>query len=96
MLIWIFCTFCERTFSLEISNTDPVALSKSGHVKDFIKELESQLGISDFSDSPYRCCVYTDCESVPINWEFWDQYRANEGEGLNWPSIPEINVFYQI
>ena len=65
-------------------------------VKEVIEELESLLGIAEFSESPFVNCYYKDCLGKPHDWVFWDEYRLGSGEGLNWPIHPELDVFYQV
>lgn len=96
MNIWIFCTACERASSIETTNSNLIGLNKFDTVSEVIIELESQLGSSEYAESPYTTCYYEDCDSKPQQWVFWDDHRLKSGEGLNWPITPELNIFYQI
>ena len=94
MRIWIFCTNCERAFHISLDGLI-INLNTFQRVSDLVLELESQLGITEYDNSFYKCCYYEDCDSRPDSWVFWEDYRSNAGEGLNWPSTPELNIFYQ-
>ena len=96
MKIYIFCTTCERASYLEVIDNNDINLNNFKTIKEVIEELESLLGIAEFSESPFVNCYYKDCLSEPHDWVFWDEYRLGSGEGLNWPIHPEFDVFYQV
>tara|TARA_B100001142_G_scaffold321614_1_gene368562 strand:+ start:1908 stop:2198 length:291 start_codon:yes stop_codon:yes gene_type:complete len=95
MKVSIFCTTCERASYLEFTNDNIINLNNFKTVKEVISELESLLGVAEYSESPFAHCYYKDCVGEPQNWVFWDEYRITSGEGLNWPITPELDVFYQ-
>ena len=85
---WVWCLHCERAFAVLLSRVP----TDEESALDFVPDLEMQLGV-ELHGQIYAECEYEDCDGGPLDFWWWDRFRATQ-EGL--PEVPELDKEYPL